>query len=163
MIINNINVKTEWNIKKKNKIIDNNIYQKEFTNYFREQNFKLDTNSTKKIKNQFIKYTDLIYKENKKDYKIAPLIKNLLSNPNLIHRIKKINKEAWNKFIDEIYLEFTKNKNFWKKINLIRSKKMKMILDNKNMIEEYFGHIQKNSIETSKEILNYIKNLKIKN
>ncbi|KAJ3427505.1 hypothetical protein M0812_27092 [Anaeramoeba flamelloides] len=109
-----------------------------------------------------MKYTDLIYKENKKDHKIAPLIKNNLSNPNLIHCIKKINKEAWNKFIDEINLEFTKNKNFWKKINLIRSKKMKMILDNKNMIEEYFGHIQKNSIEPSKEILNYIKNLKIK-
>ncbi|KAJ3437265.1 hypothetical protein M0812_17737 [Anaeramoeba flamelloides] len=68
MIINSIDVKTDWNIKKKYKIIDNNIYQKEFIKYFREQNFKLDTNST----------VNIIYNENKGEDKIAPLIKNIL-------------------------------------------------------------------------------------
>ncbi|KAJ3437636.1 ap endonuclease [Anaeramoeba flamelloides] len=89
MLINNLALKTDWNIKKIYRISNQNTYQKLFTNYFSEKNFLLDITTIKNFKNKFIQFKDIIYKEEKTDYEIAPLIKNLLSNPNLIHRIKK--------------------------------------------------------------------------
>ena len=78
---------------------------------------------------------------------------SLLSNDIFLINLLSNNNNSSSFLYSKLYL--------FKKGEFLRVKKMKMILNNKNMEDEYFNYVKKNSFEPSKEIKEFIKTFNI--
>ncbi|KAJ3428417.1 hypothetical protein M0812_25184 [Anaeramoeba flamelloides] len=132
LVINEIKIKKDFEIKEVFSCSDEIKFQEEFISFFEKK--KINTNNFPEFRKKFKKKIQIIQKTNKENYLMTQKMVKFMSDPNTKKIITQEKNKNWEKILEKINSEFKLNNiNWWKHYNQIRGNNLKMIKNNTKM------------------------------